>query len=83
MTIAAGSFPGDINDPLYRIWGDVAERYDKMGAGDNSGGVSLWRPTTSRHIMPSVNNPVDFFVTYFQRPVCRDIAPQYPASCKC
>ena len=29
ITIAAGSFPGGINDPLYRIWGDIAERRDK------------------------------------------------------
>ena len=75
-------FPGDINDPLYRIWGDVAERRDKMGAGDISGGASLWGPATSRHIAPSVNDPVDFFVTHFQRPSRRDIAPRCRSKCK-
>ena len=47
-----------------------------MGAGDISGGASLWRPTTSRHIAPStsVNDPVDFFVTHFQGPSRREPA---------
>ena len=45
-----------------------------MGAGAISGGASLWRPATCR---PSVNDPVDLFVTHFQRPSLRDIPPQY------
>ena len=52
----------------------ASERRDKMGAGDISGGASLWRPTTSRHIAPSVNDPVDFFVTHFQGPSRREPA---------
>ena len=51
-----------------------------MGAGDISGGASLWRPATSRHIAPSVKDPVDFFVTHFQRPSRRDIAPSVNAT---
>ena len=35
------------------------------------------RVATSRHIAPSVNNPVDFFVTHFQRQLHSDIAPWY------
>ena len=51
-----------------------------MGAGDISGGASLWRPATSRYIAPSVNDPVDLFVTHFQRPSRRDIAPSVNAT---
>ena len=45
-----------------------------MGAGAISGGASLWRPATCR---PGVKDPVDLFVTHFQRPSLRDIPPRY------
>ena len=37
-------------------------------------------PRASRHIAHSVNDPVDFFVTHFQRPSRRDIAPSVNAT---